>query len=296
MNKQIDLIKAPSILGLRATGVELLPDSLLKADLLKNMTSRNSRIIPSLSYNSHRDPQTLMLNPHAIAAYSVVLANAVQEVVQTGHVPFVLGGDCSIILGNMLALKRIGQYGLFFMDGHADFYQPEASLTGEAADMDLAIVSGRGPEIVTNLEGQKPLVNDEHIVVFGQRDQEETVNYGSQQLSATSIHQFSWETINRTGITQSTNDALQALLQNPIRGLWIHIDADVLNDSVMPSVDYLMPGGLSFEDLSNALSMLLSSGKATGLNLGIFNPRLDPDGEIASRLAMSITNGFKNAQ
>jgi hypothetical protein len=33
-------------------------------------------------------------------------------------------------------LRRCGRYGLFFIDGHADFYQPQASTTGEVADMD----------------------------------------------------------------------------------------------------------------------------------------------------------------
>jgi len=49
----------------------------------------------------------------------------------------------------------------------SDFYQPEASPTGEVADMELAIVFGRGPD-----GGLKPLVRDEDIVLFGCRDEE----------------------------------------------------------------------------------------------------------------------------
>jgi arginase len=36
--------------------------------------------------------------------------------------------------------------------------------------MDLAIVSGRGPDILTNIDGLKPYVRDEDIVLFGYRD------------------------------------------------------------------------------------------------------------------------------
>jgi hypothetical protein len=60
----------------------------------------------------------------------------------------------------------LGRYGLFFINGHADFYQPEVSLTGEVADMDLAIVSGRGPDVLTNIEGLKPLVRDQDVVLL----------------------------------------------------------------------------------------------------------------------------------
>src|SRR5215467_3784234 len=39
------------------------------------------------------------------------------------------------------------------------------SFLGEVADMELAIVSGRGPDVLTNIGGLKPLVRDEDIVL-----------------------------------------------------------------------------------------------------------------------------------
>lgn len=80
-------------------------------------------------------------------------ADAVGEVIDRGEFPVVLGGDCSILLGGLLALNRRGHYGLLFMDGHADFYNPEANPNGEAASMDLFFVAGRGPAVLTNIEG-----------------------------------------------------------------------------------------------------------------------------------------------
>jgi arginase family enzyme len=69
-------------------------------------------------------------------------------------------------------VQRRGRHGLLFLDGHADFYQPEAVPNGEAASMELALGTGRGPIIVTDLEGRRPLVRDEDVVVFGRRDAE----------------------------------------------------------------------------------------------------------------------------
>ena len=102
-----------------------------------------------------------MLNPTGLRNYLPMLADAVGAVLDRGEFPIVLGGDCSILLGSALALRRRGRFGLLFLDGHADFYQPEAEPTGESASMDLALVTGRGPEIVANLEGRRPLVRDE---------------------------------------------------------------------------------------------------------------------------------------
>ena len=101
-----------------------------------------------------------------------------------------LGGDCSILLEIFWPYAYLGRFGLFFIDGHADFYQPEASLTGEVADMDLAIVSGRGPDVLTNINGLKPLVRDDDIILFGYRDREQAASYGSQDVQTTNIHSF----------------------------------------------------------------------------------------------------------
>ena len=67
---------------------------------------------------------------------------------------------------------------------------PQASITGEVADMELAVISGRGPEILTNIDGLKPLVRDEDIVVFGYRDAEQSSSYGSQDVKDTNMHVF----------------------------------------------------------------------------------------------------------
>jgi arginase len=137
-----------------------------------------------------RDPETLILNPNALKAYSLLLAEAVAGVLRQDKFPLVLGGDCSIIIGIMLALRRAGRYGLVFIDGHADFYQPEAEPNGEVASMDLAIVSGRGPAVLTDIDGLRPLVRDEDIVAFGFRDTEEQREYGSQDIRKTAIQRL----------------------------------------------------------------------------------------------------------
>src|SRR5262245_44187407 len=108
--------------------------------------------------------------------------------------PVVLGGDCSIVLGCLLALRRRGRYGLLFLDGHADFYQPDAEPNGEAASMDLALATGRGPLAVTNIEERRPLVRDEDVVVLGRRD--------------------------------AVARAVECLTKPELDGFWVHLDAD----------------------------------------------------------------------
>ena len=291
---QFTIIDAPSILGLRPTGVQYLPEALKAAGLMSELRAEYGGQVSPLSYSPERDKSTLLLNPDSIRTFSLQLAEAVALVLHKKRFPLVLGGDCSILIGNLLALRRLGKYGLFFIDGHADFYQPQASLTGEAADMDLAIVSGRGPDILSNIDGLKPLVQDQDTVVFGYRDAEQAASYGSQDIHDTKMHTFDLQYVRKTGtITAAASQAVDILAYNELNGFWIHLDADVLDDSIMPAVDYrLGGGGLSFAELSELLKTLVVSDHAVGMDITIFNPRLDLDGSITRRFVSSLIQGL----
>lgn len=292
---QYTIIDAPSILGLRPTGVEDLPETLRAAGLMSKLGAQFAGRVSPLSYSSKRDKSTLLLNPDSIRAFSLQLAEAVGFMIRKKLFPIVLGGDCSILIGNLLALRRLGRYGLFFIDGHADFYQPEASPTGEVADMDLAIVSGRGTNVLTDIDGLKPLVRDEDIILFGYRDAEQAASYGSQDVRDTNMHVFDLTYVRKMGtITAAASQAVEILVNNEeLDGFWIHLDVDVLDDSIMPAVDYrLAGGGLGFSELSELLKTIFVSDRAVGMDITIFNPRLDLDGSITRRLVLSIVQGL----
>src|SRR5829696_5627295 len=297
---QFAIIDAPSILGLRPTGVQYLPEALKAAGLMKKLKAEYEGRVLSLPYNPQRDKYTTLLNPDTIRAFSLQLAEKVISVLHKKQFPIVLGGDCSILIGNLLALKQMGssdssssRYGLFFIDGHADFYQPEASLTEEVADMDLAIVSGRGPDILTDIEGLKPLVLDQDVVVFGYRDGEQAASSGSQDVYETNMHVFDLKKVHTLGIAHAASLAIENLMNNDLAGFWIHLDVDVLDDAIMPAVDYRLDGGgLSFSDMSELLKIILESGCAVGMNMTIFNPLLDVDGSITRRFVSSIVAGL----
>jgi len=211
----------------------------------------------------------------------------------------VLGGDCSILLGNLLALRRRGRYGLLFLDGHADFYQPEAEPNGEAASMDLALATGRGPELLTNIEGRSPLVRDEDVVVLGRRDAAQAEEHGSQRIEDTPIEMMDLADVRAIGARAAAGRAIERLSSPALQGFWIHLDADVLDDAVMPAVDYRMADGLSWDELATILRACADSvgeggvGRAVGIDITVFNPSLDRDGSIAKHLVATLTRALK---
>ena len=295
LNENIQIILAPSILGLRPSGVEKLGESLLKTGLAAYLHTQHPVIeVPTLNtlYNSKRDEVTGCLNAGPIRTFSKSLAKAVSSTINNRRFPFILGGDCSILIGIMTALKAKETYGLIFFDAHADFYEPEKSITGEVADMDLAIVTGRGPEVLTNIDNLQPYVKDKNVVHIGQRDWKETKKYGSQDIRETAIKCFSLADIETHGTNFILKEIIAHIDQIEAEGFWIHFDTDVLSDEINPAVDYRLPNGLTYEQMEYFIKNLLLTEKISGMSVTIFNPILDRDGQIAKAIAKSLGWAF----
>jgi arginase len=286
VQRQYAVIEAPSILGLKPTGVERLAAFLVGNGLVASVKARYADRVEPPGYRAVRDPETLTLNAHAIAEWSPQLADAVEHVLDRDECPLILGGDCSILLGSTLAFRRRGRFGLLFIDGHADFYQPEANPNGEAASMDLAFATGYGPALLTNIEQRAPLVRPEDTVAFGFRDADEQRHYGSQPLPADILALDLWS-VREMGVEQAMQTALKRVARPELDGFFIHLDADCLNDDIMPAVDYRLPDGFSYNELTAILTLAMTSGRVVGLEVTIYNPALDEDGS-AGRLLTNL--------
>ena len=293
-NNKVEIISAPSILGLKLTGVEKLAESLLTAGLKEKLGSEFPVIyVPTLNYlySDKRDEHNC-LNSKTIKEFSITLSNVVMQSRTQKHFPLVLGGDCSILLGIMSGLKQVGELGLIFFDAHADFYEPEKSVTGEVADMDLAIITGRGPHILTDINHLKPYVRDSNVIHVGQRDWEQTKEFRSQDIRETSIKCFDLDYINSKDIHEVANELVTQITKLPVEDYWIHFDTDVLSDALNPAVDYRLPGGLSYQQITTLFKALLSTSKIAGMSVSIFNPTLDREGKIALAITDALEQAF----
>jgi arginase len=284
------IIEVPSPLGLRPAGVEAAPGALRAAGLHARLGSPDEARIDVPPYCDVRDPGTGILNPQGVAAVARDLAAAVGTALDSERFPIVLGGDCSIVLGPMLALRRRGRYGLVFIDGHADFQHPSDEPNGEVASLDLALATGRGPEMLTDLDGLRPLVRDEDVTLVGYRAFGANDHVLEEHVRDTAITVVDLPEVRERGAASALGKALAAVTRPDVEGFWVHLDVDVLDDDLMPAVDYRHPGGLTWEEAAEILRGLLHASGARGLEVTIFNPRLDPGGSLAQRLSDLITN------
>jgi arginase len=192
----------------------------------------------------------------------------------------------------MLALRRLGRYGLVSIDGGLDFRHPgNAHLVGpvgSVAGEDLAVVTGRGASQLTDLEGRRPLVAEAAVVAMGHRGLEPIAD----ELLATEMTLLDVAELRRLGPAEAGTRALATLADRGVAGFWIHVDADVLDPELMPAVDSPDPGGLTHGELTALLQTLTASQLATGMELTIFDPELDPGGHLAADLTDTVVAGL----
>jgi arginase len=281
--RPIALIEAPSNLGLAPPAPGQEPGARHMARVLRELGLRDrlgavdaGEVVPP-RYDAERDPSTGIRNARGIADYSVMLAGAVGEQLDAGRFPLVIGGDCSILLGSLLALHTRGPYGLVFLDGHEDLQTPDISRTGGAAGMDLALAVGIGPPVLSALGGASALVDAGDVAMVGARDNPAWYTGDDVERARDAMQVLFLDDLRRRGMAEAGDSVAARMARPGLAGAWIHCDVDVLDDALMPAVDSRQPDGLSYEELEALLRPVLDSVRVVGMHVTIYDPDRDPD-------------------
>jgi arginase len=146
---------------------------------------------------------------------------------------------------------------------------------------------------LARLTGDVPLVRAKDVVLIGRRDAAEPW-YGHAALAASPILDIPGDALSERGVVTVAAATLKRVTspgssQEP-HGFWIHLDADVINPTLMPAVDSPTPGGPTIEELADLLTPLARHPQALGLELTIYDPGLDPDRSCATRLVSLLEN------
>jgi arginase len=236
-----------------------------------------------------RDPGSGVIAFEDVRSMTRSVADAVATLTADGGTPFVMGGCCSLLPGALAGAQRsLGDVGLVYLDGHLDLYDGRTSPTGEAADMPISVVLGRGPEAWVEAVGTTTPAT--RVWLVGPRDLDEALTYGHPHpddiagLSFVDAYAFRAEGASAVGARVADATA--------IGPTWIHIDVDVLDQVAFPATDYLMDGGLELPQLVDVLRPLFAAPSLAGVSIGCYNPDKDPDGFHGAALADALRAAF----
>jgi arginase len=239
------------------------------------------------AFDDRRDPLLGARNVQAAATLAVEQADWVGQILDAGGFPVVLGGDDSVLLGCLLALRRLGSAGLVLLDGHTDFWDlPDG--TGELSDSDLWIATGHGPDVISDLEGRRPLVSSQACVVYGHRDRAQQLRDGSRDVYREPMLVRNLAELRAAGVEDAANHAAAFLAAEGVDRVWLHLDADCLDDELMPAVDWRLDGGLTPSEVVGLARPLVSDGLIAGIDVTIYNPALDTDDHAAGRVLLDV--------
>jgi arginase len=277
----------------RCHGQSRAPAVLREADLpgaLPAASLATDVVTPSPSIT--RGP-TGFVNEQALLAMVAGVYTRTSTALRDGRWPLLYGGDCAVLLGAIPALRDAqGRAGLLFIDGHEDATTMEGSDSGEAANMEIALLLGlTGTGAPAALRARLPALERDSIVMLGQRDERFRRDIGAPSI-VDRVRLHTDEAIQQDPVRLAQQAAVH--LAEQASRWWLHIDLDVLAGEEFAACgaanDPNMPGGLSWDALTTVTTAALRVGSCRGMSVGVYNPDLDPTRQAARQIVRFLAD------
>ena len=222
----------PSSAASYAAGQDLAPAALRSAGLLDQLMGSGLEVyddgdLPHQIWGPDRD-HPLAQNAGQATASLRQLADRLEPLLARGDLALVLGGNCTIVLGVMAALRRLGADapGLLYVDRHYDINTPETTTDGALDWMGLAhaLALPGCVDTVTDAFGPRPLLEAYQVSWLGVEPRVAT-DWEREQADRLGLHVTTSEAL----VADPAGAARAALDHLPPGPLALHIDVDVLD-------------------------------------------------------------------
>jgi arginase len=209
------------------------------------------------------------------------LRTRVEVAVKTGALPVILSGDCISVLAVIAGARRYYRnVSLIFVDRDADLNVPATSASGCVDGMVISQVIGRGAPELVRFWGEPPLVREPDIALFGfeRLDPPE-----EKYLLASPLRRHPALEVSTVGGAATAHLALERV-HAAKHEFVLHFDVDTINSDEFPWTNFPGTGGLSFNEVRDALRVLVSQPNLAALVVAGYNPELDAEGTGARKL------------
>lgn len=192
------------------------------------------------------------------------VAQAVRVAVADGRLPVLVGGNCSHTVGMISGLQQAHgpttRIGLLWLDAHGDFNTPGTSTSGMHGGMPVAVAAGLAHPRWREGAGMVGPLPTNRIVMVDVRkldDAEERL------IRSTDVE------ITRYGREFDPGPVLEAIdrLVSEVDLLYVHVDADILDESLQPNHPTAEPGGPDVQAVVSVLERAMTSGKLAAFAL-----------------------------
>jgi arginase len=269
-------------------GTELSPGVWREQGVVELLGARDAGDLPVRIVGDERDRASGIVGYRTVVSTCEGVRDGLVPLLRSGAFTVVLGGYCSLVPGVAAALGETGDgpFGLAYVDGHLDTYDPRSSPTGEAADMPVAICAGLGDPTLVGLGATVPMIEPAHIALLAHRDSDEARGEGAAMPEAlgigTSIDCAAVQAQGASAVGERVAGELAAATGR----FWLSIDVDVLSASAMPATPVQQDGGLSLAELAELARPLARHPACAGLDLLCYDVDMD-DAQHTSGLRLA---------
>ncbi|KAJ1746760.1 Arginase, catabolizes arginine to ornithine and urea [Coemansia sp. RSA 1821] len=268
-------------------GVDDGPIEMIRFGILDQMQGMGYQVELSEGMDKYRSMQPAsdppignMKNPRYVGMAARRVSEQVKAHCQQGRLAVTLGGDHSIAMGTLVGSSSVyDNMCVIWVDAHADINTPNSTDSGNLHGCPLSFVLGLcdKDEVPPNspFEWIKPCIQSNHLVYIGLRDVDPAEK---AILRKHGIRAFSMHDVDKYGIGQVVEMALDHV--NPERNRPIHMsfDVDALDPSVAPATGTPVRGGLTFREGHYICEAVAETGCLVALDLVEVNPLLgDPE-------------------
>ena len=283
-------------LGAGRRGTDMGPSAIHVAGLVPKLRALGHNVADVASIASANFEAAACGDPRArfladIERTCVLLANRVQEQVESDRFPLVLGGDHSQAIGTISGLarawrKKRERVGVIWVDAHTDMNTPESSISGNIHGMPLAALLGYGSKELVGIAGSEPALLASDVAVIGARDVDASE---TGMVSRSGIRVYTMSELDERGTAVCVNEALERVSKNTA-GVHLSFDLDGVDPEDAPGVGTPVPGGLTLRESHLICEKAAGGKKLLGMEMVELNPTLDfrnKTGELAVWLILS---------
>jgi arginase len=280
---KIALLGAPTSAAALSPGHERAPEALRTAGITDRLRAAGFEVVDhgddpvQLSQPDEESPRARNL-PRVVKSLEA-LRPRVEIAVKSGALPIVLSGDCSTTLATVAGVRRyFHNISMIYMDRDADLNVPATTPSGCVDGMVVAHLTGRGAAELVRFWPEPPLVRDPDIAVFGvdRLDPPE-----EEFLRRAPIRVFSATDIRRQGAAAAARTALDRIHAKRNEFI-LHLDVDVIEN--LQATNYPGSGGLTLDEVRDALEVFIVEPRLVAINVAAYNPEKDPDGSGAKQI------------
>ena len=194
-------------------------------------------------------------------------------------------GSCVSLPGVLGGLRQgygpAPSIGLVWFDAHGDFNTPKTSLTQMLGGMPVAVAAGLCYPTWRVAAGLDIPIPTDRIVMVDVR------NLDAPERTLIEATDVQIAAVPEGGTAGSDYVRVIQDLADRVDHIYLHVDADVLDERYQPNHPTVEPDGPSLEDVNAALEAVIATGKVVAFGLVSVNAE-GPDGptSMASGMAM----------